>query len=70
VTRRRHHGGGYTNSCTAGQSLSLILTNKGSSTTVGKKDSTGLYSSNATLIVVPVSVLNQVDLHLIVPFLF
>jgi hypothetical protein len=37
---------------------------------VGKKDATGLYSSNATLIVVPVSVLNQVDPHLIVPFLF
>lgn len=41
------------------QSLSLILTNKGSSSTVGKKDATGRYSSNATLIVVPVSVLNQ-----------
>ncbi|ELR10812.1 SNF2 family protein [Acanthamoeba castellanii str. Neff] len=35
------------------QSLSLILTNKGSSSTVGKKDATGRYSSNATLIVVP-----------------
>lgn len=35
---------------------------------MGKKDATGLYSSNATLIVVPVSVLNQVRSHLIVPF--
>lgn len=37
----------------------MILTNKGASVSVGEKDHTGLYSSNATLIVVPLSVLNQ-----------